>query len=46
VLPRLEPGGLIVSDDVQKNRAFSRVTRRHDLRSYSFRKGGTARKSG
>lgn len=46
VLPRLEPGGLIVSDDVQKNAAFSRVTRRHDLTSYTFRKGGTARKSG
>lgn len=46
VLPRLEPGGLIVSDDVQKNRAFARVTRSHGLRSFTFRKGGTARKDG
>jgi predicted O-methyltransferase YrrM len=46
VLPRLEPGGLIVSDDVQKNPAFSRVTRSHGLKAYTFRKGGTARKSG
>lgn len=46
VLPRLEPGGLIVSDDVQKNRAFDNVTRRHGLRSYTFRKGGTARRDG
>jgi predicted O-methyltransferase YrrM len=44
VLPSLEPGGLIVSDDVQKNAAFSTTVRRHSLRSYTFRKGGTARK--
>jgi predicted O-methyltransferase YrrM len=44
VLPWLRPGGLIVSDDVQKNRAFTEVTRRHGLRSFVFRKGGTARK--
>lgn len=44
VLPRIKDGGLIVSDDVQKNRAFSQMSRRHDMRSYTFRKGGTARK--
>jgi predicted O-methyltransferase YrrM len=44
VLPCLRPGGLIVSDDVQKTAAFSTVVRRHGLRSYTFRKGGTARK--
>lgn len=46
VLPHLEPGGLIVSDDVQKNAAFSRLTRRHRLKSYTFRKGATATRDG
>jgi predicted O-methyltransferase YrrM len=44
VLPHLESGGLIVSDDVQKNAAFSDVASAHGLRSFAFRKGGTARK--
>jgi O-antigen/teichoic acid export membrane protein/predicted O-methyltransferase YrrM len=44
VLPNLAPGGLIVSDDIQKNAAFADVTTLHGLRSFVFRKGGTARK--
>jgi predicted O-methyltransferase YrrM len=44
VFPHLEPGGLIVSDDIQKNAAFSDVTFLHGLKSFIFRKGGTARK--
>lgn len=43
VLPALSASGVIVSDDVQKNTAFSAMVRRHGLRSYTFRKGGTAR---
>jgi predicted O-methyltransferase YrrM len=44
VLPHLERGGLIVSDDIQKNRAFSDVVSLRGLKSFVFRKGGTARK--
>jgi predicted O-methyltransferase YrrM len=44
VLPHLDTGGVIVSDDVQKNAAFAEVTARHGLRSFVFRKGGTARR--
>ena len=44
VLPKLEEGGVIISDDVQKNAAFAEVVARHGLRSFVFRKGGTARR--
>ena len=43
VIPRLQKGGLVVSDDVQKNQAFSEVMKRRDMKSFVFRKGATAR---
>jgi predicted O-methyltransferase YrrM len=42
VVPRLCAGSVLVADDVQKNTAFAEACRSHRLRSYVFRKGGTA----
>jgi predicted O-methyltransferase YrrM len=43
VIPQLRQGGVLVADDVHKNSAFSEACRKQGLRSYVFRKGGTAR---
>lgn len=45
VLPYLDQGGVLVSDDVQKNAAFIEICRQAWLRAYIFRKGGAARLS-
>jgi predicted O-methyltransferase YrrM len=42
VLPFMRPGGLIVSDDIQKNEAFAEFTGSRRLRSVVFTKGGCA----
>ena len=46
VIPRLRNGGILIADDVQKNRAFTQACELHGLRHYVFRKGGTAARSG
>ena len=43
VVPHIAIGGVLVSDDVQKNRAFNDACQDHRLRAYVFRKGGAAR---
>lgn len=45
-LPRLGRDGVLVSDDVQKNAAFSESCSAHRCKAYVFRKGGTARRMG
>jgi len=46
VIPRLGAGAALVADDIQKNTAFAEACRMHRLRSYVFRKGGTATPDG
>lgn len=43
VIPSLKAGGILVSDDVQKNRAFREACAAYNLRAYVFRKGASAR---
>lgn len=42
VLPFLSPEGIILSDDVHKNNAFSEFTGKHNLKALQFNKGGCA----
>lgn len=41
----LSPGGLMLSDDVHKNDAFTNFVRRRNIKSVLFRKGGAAVKN-
>lgn len=42
VMPYLSPEGILLSDDVHKNRAFGEFVSQHNLRALQFNKGGCA----
>jgi hypothetical protein len=41
-LPYLTKKGILLSDDVDKNEAFSQFTRKHKMPMHCFNKGGVA----